>query len=368
MTIQSESNEMIKEIMGMFMNKRKREHCLTFILTSVTISLFVFLIIPLLSSCGGKSGHFRIEGRFRSFNQGEFYIYNPLGVTADIDTIKVADGRFAYEIPLEEKSTFIIVFPNYSEQVVFGEPGAIVSMKGDASHLKEMEITGTDDNKKMTNFRLNANKMTPPEVTEAAEKFVEENPTSPVSLYLVNKYFILTQSPNHAKAYRLLNMMNKENPDDTRTKRLLQQLETLKAAAEGEKLPDFTATDINGKRIDKTLFKGKAGIISAWATWNNDSRNMQRKLKVMEKTYGDRLALVSICLDARKKDCETSNERDSISWSTVCDGNMWQTPLLHTMGMATVPGNIVIDKNGTVVARNLDSQQLEDKIKRMLGK
>lgn len=117
-------------------------------------SLILSMLI-LLSSCGGRSGHFRIEGRFRSFNQGEFYIYNSTSAAVDIDTIKVSDGRFAYEIPLEEKATFLIVFPNYSEQVVFGEPGATVKIKGDASHLKEMEITGTGDNKQMTNFRLN---------------------------------------------------------------------------------------------------------------------------------------------------------------------------------------------------------------------
>ncbi|MGN1264121.1 MAG: DUF4369 domain-containing protein [Prevotella sp.] len=352
--------------MGIRMNNKKRANNITFILTPVAVSLFVFFLIPLLSSCGGKSGHFRIVGRFRSFNQGEFYIYNPLGVIADIDTIKVADGRFAYEIPLEDKSTFIIVFPNYSEQVVFGEPGAVVSMKGDASHLKEMEISGTDDNKKMTNFRLNANKMSPPEIIEAAAKFVEENPTSPVSLYLVNKYFIQAQSPNHARAYRLVKLMSKENPDNIRIQRLLKQLEKLKSAAVGDKLPDFKAIDINGKRIDKSLMKGKVGVISAWATWNNDSKSMQRRLKVMEKKYGDKLALLSICLDARKKDCDKSNERDSISWNTICDGKMWDTPLLHTMGIATVPGNIVIDKNGTIVARNLDNQQLEAKVKKML--
>lgn len=324
--------------------------------------VLVFAVLMLLSSCGGKSGHFRIEGRFRSLNQGEFYIYNSTGGIVDVDTIKVSDGRFAYEIPLEDKATFFIIFPNFSEHVVFGEPGAVVKVKGDASHLREMEITGTDDNKLMTNFRLNANKMSPPEVVEAAVKFVTEHPRSPVSLYLVNKYLILTQSPDYAKAYGLVTMMRKEDPENASLLRLADRLENLKASVMGGRLPDFSATDIKGRRVGRSLLKGKVNVISAWATWSYDSQKMQRRLKVLEKKYGKDLAVVSVCLDARKSDCEKWLERDSIGWPNVCDGKMWDTPLLHKVGIATVPGNLVADKEGKIIARNIDSQQLEDKI------
>ena len=47
----------------------------------------------------------------------------------------------------------MIVFPNFSEQPVFAEPGKSVTIKGDASHLKEIEIEGTDENKLMNGFR-----------------------------------------------------------------------------------------------------------------------------------------------------------------------------------------------------------------------
>lgn len=328
-------------------------------------SLILSMLI-LLSSCGGRSGHFRIEGRFRSFNQGEFYIYNSTSAAVDIDTIKVSDGRFAYEIPLEEKATFLIVFPNYSEQVVFGEPGATVKIKGDASHLKEMEITGTGDNKQMTNFRLNANKMSPPEVIESAIEFVRNNPKSPVSLYLINKHLILSHNPDYAKAYELAVMMRNEDPENARLLRLVRQLESLKTSVIGLSLPDFSATDTDGKRVNKAQLTGKVNIISAWATWSYDSQNMQRRLKVLKKRYGDDIAILSVCLDARKSDCDKSIVRDSINWPNVCDGKMWNTPLLEKTGIATVPGNIITDKSGKIIARNLDSQQLEDKIKSIL--
>ena len=63
-----------------------------------------------------------MEGRFRNLNQGEFYVYAS-GKDADgIDTIRVADGRFAYEKALQKKVTLMMVFPNFTEQAIFAEP------------------------------------------------------------------------------------------------------------------------------------------------------------------------------------------------------------------------------------------------------
>lgn len=324
------------------------------------------ILAAMLYSCGAKSGHFRIEGRFKNLNQGEFYIYNSDAATTDLDTIKVADGRFSYEIPLEAKAAFVIIFPNFSDQVVFGEPGATAKIDGDASHLREMEIKGTDSNKLMTDFRLNANKMTPPETIKAVEEFVKTHPESPVSLYLVNKYLVTGQNPDYNLAYKLTKTLLQATPDNGAAVRLSKQLETLRQCAVGGRLPDFKVKDIGGKTVSRnTALNGKANIVTTYTTWSYESRNILRALKRLQKQYGDDIAVVNICLDGNANDYKRNTEHDSITWPTICDGKMWDTPLLVKMGLATVPGNIVADKGGKVVARNLDEKQLEEKIKSM---
>lgn len=340
--------------------KMKRQPLFTALLIAMTI---------IVSACGGKNGHFRIEGKFKNLNQGEFYIYRPYTATVDLDTIKVADGRFVYDIPLEEKTTFVIIFPNYSEQVIFGESGATAKIDGDASHLREMKITGTDDNKLMTDFRLNANKITPPEVVKAAIAFAEERPESPASLYLVNRYLVTGPNPDYAKAYELVKKMQKASPENGILIRLAKNLETLSQCATGSRLPEFTATDINGKTIKrKDALNGKVNIVTTWASWNYDSQNSLRRLNKLKKQYGNDIALLNICLDGNANDYIRKTERDSITSPTICDGEMWNTPLLKTFGLATIPSNIIADSNGTIVARNLTDQQLEEKIKAMLEK
>lgn len=349
------------------MDARDNSHLSMRRATGIGICAVLAALAIIISSCGAKSGHFRVEGKFKHLNQGEFYIYTPYAATINIDTIKVADGRFVYDVPLDINTTFVIIFPNFSEQVVFGQPGATVKINGDASHLREMEITGTDDNKLMTDFRLNANKMTPPEVKESVVDFVKKNPKSPAGMYLVNRYFVTGQSPDYEKAYGLARIMQKADPANGALARQTKQLEWLRKCAAGGKLPDFKVKDIDGKTVSRAQsLNGKVNIINTWAAWDYDSQNSQRMLNRLKKQYGDDMAVLTVCVDGSKHDYIKRTERDSIPWPAVCDGKMWDTPLMKQMGLATVPGNIVADEKGTVVARNLDDKQLEDKIKSML--
>ena len=100
------------------------------------LPVYLFTLLLFLTSCGVDSDRFRLEGRLRNMNQGEFWVYSMDGDMDGIDTIPVREGRFSYEMPLRSPSTLIVIFPNYSEQPVFAEPGEVVKIKGDASHLR----------------------------------------------------------------------------------------------------------------------------------------------------------------------------------------------------------------------------------------
>lgn len=331
-------------------------------------ALIALAALLALTSCGAGNGRFRIEGRFRNLNRGEFYVYSPDGGTTGRDTIQVVDGRFSYNVPLSDKATFILIFPNFSQQVVFGENGKVAKISGDASHMREMEITGTDDNELMTDFRLAANRLSPPEVKEAAARFVEENPASLASLYIVNSHFLQASQPDYAEASRLLKLMLKEDPSNGRVALLLKQVESLKPSSIGAMLPQFTATDTEGRGISRKSLNGKVNVVSAWASWSYDSVNLQQWLRRFKKEKGADLAVVSICVDADRKACLRQMKADSINWPNVCDGRMWDTPLMQTLGLSTVPGNIVADANGRIVARNLNTSQMKEQLEKMLGK
>jgi len=324
------------------------------------------LALLLLTSCGVDSNRFRLEGRLRNMNIGEFWVYSMDGTMDGIDTIPVREGRFSYEIPLRSPTTLIVIFPNYSEQPVFAEPGAKVEAKGDATHLREIVINGTDNNEEMTKLRQDLNRLMPPDIPKRVETYIKEHPKSDISVYLLQRYFLQENDVDYKKAAKLVDLMIKQQPDKGLLIKWKKKLASLRNSSKDSKLMPFSAKDIKGRSVTQEDLKKQVNVISVWASWNYNSNDMQRRLQRLKKEYGDKLGVVSICVDGSPVDCKRRIERDSLPWKTVCDGRMWDTPLLVKLGVADVPSNLIITKNGSIVERNLTPQKMEGKIRKML--
>ena len=276
--------------------------------------LFTFHFSLLTISCGPDKGTFRMEGEFKGFNQGEFYVYSTDGGIRKLDTIGVKGGRFTYQRPLDSTATFVLVFPNYSEIPVIGASGTSVDIKGDASHLKEIEVKGTKENELMTGFRLKVSEMMPPETVKEAADFIMKHPASLSSIYLLNKYYIQTPTPDYKKALELAKAIQQAKPDHERINTLVKHLEGMQAISNNGILPKFTGTDIKGKPISN----------------------------------GDLL------------------DRDSITWCNICDERMWDNPILTKLGLSKVPDNIITNSQGKILAHSLPVTELNKKINELL--
>ena len=139
------------------------------------VYILILLILGFVS-CSTDKKHFSFDGRLTNINQGEFYVYGLDDASAGLDTVKVEAGRFSYEMPCTKPSILMLVFPNFSEQPIFAEPGKSVDVKGDASHLKELEVTGSKTNELMNKFRRQIANASPPEMERYAAQFIVDHP------------------------------------------------------------------------------------------------------------------------------------------------------------------------------------------------
>lgn len=317
-----------------------------------------------LSACGGKSGYFKIEGRLMNMNQGEFYIYSMDDATDGIDTIKVNGGRFSYQMPCEHEATLMLVFPNFSEQPVFAESGAVATMKADASHLKELEITGTDDNELMTSFRLQIASASPPEIQQYAEAFINDHPESAVSVYLLRKYFIVCDKPDYKKAEAMVGQLLKVQEKNGMLNRLRQQLKSLSAASAGNPLPAFSATDTQGETVTNNDLQEGPAVILLWASWKYDTREQLRLLKKATRQSGGRLHVLTISVDAVKKECTRVLDQDTIRWHNICDEQMFESPVVKALGLTSIADNIIL-QDGRITARGLTPVELREKLEEL---
>lgn len=331
------------------------------------INFFIVAALLALSACGTDSRHFKIEGRFLHLNQGEFYVYSPTGGVDGIDTLKVQGGRFALEIPLEEPTLLMMVFPNFTQQPIFAEPGASVDIKGDASHLKEMTVKGTDENELMNKFRKSIVSASPPEAKQRAVQFIKDHPQSLVSVYLLTYYVLQGDKPNYDQAAQLIGLMRPKQPKNGYLIRLMEKVEALRKTAADGPLPAFTAYDTNGKPVtDAYIRSAQVAVVSLWTSWNYESVNMQRQLGYLERHYNGRLKLLSLCADGNKSVCLRSMNESQVDWPTVCDGQMFEGKTIRLFGMGNVPDNLVY-RQGRLVAQGLTMVDLEKRLKELLG-
>jgi len=317
-------------------------------------------------ACSSNSDTFVIEGKFKNFNQGTLYVYNMDIGRGRVDTVKLAEGKFVYETEIDDTVALSFIFPNYSEIPVFAYPGAKVSMNGDASNLKEVTVTGTEENNLMSELQLKLNELSPPKATEKVVEFVRQHPTSPVSLYLIRKHFLLTPSPDYKQATELLTLMKEATPKNIKLNQLLTDVTRIGKGVVGQQLPPFSAVTIDGARVSNSDLNGTVNVVCAWTSWNFDSQHLQRQLKPLKREFGSRLQIISLCLDATVQECRTTMRRDSITWYTVCDGQLWQSPAVDKLGITEIPTLLIVDRKGTIVARNLSIADMREKIRGMM--
>ena len=374
----------------------------------VPLMAVVFTLVAALvcTSCGTDSRHFRIDGRLLHLNQGEFYVYSPDGTINGLDTIKVQAGRFSYEVACDRPMTLMIVFPNFTEQPVFAQPGKSVDLKGDASHLKEMTVKGTEDNELMNKFREMIHNAAPPEMKKCAQLFVQDHPESRVGAYLVDRYFIHDANPDTKTAVRLVDLMIEKQPDNGYLKRQKRQLTASFVATKGADIPNVLGTTVDGKTIGRVqLTKAPVTVVCALATWKYESMSQFRRLAAYAASQQGRVAVVGVSIDASPSLVRSqlasqigisdsasglafgpssgsssgsasgsssssasaaaqgsSSSRSSSTCYVVCDGKMVESPFFTRLGLTGVPDNIVI-KNGRIAAAHLTDNQLTEFIK-----
>ena len=322
----------------------------------------IILCALLAAACSSRRGRFRVEGHFLHINQGQLLVYSTDGALGGVDTIKVSGGRFAYEIPCGKPGTLMFVFPNYSVHPVFAEPGGSVDINADASHLKEMEVTGTKQNELMTDFRMQTAQMSPPEIVRQAELFVGDHPESLVAEYLLRRYLVVTDKPEYDKALQLLGKMMAKQPDNGRLVRLKNDIRLMRNTMTGMAMPSFSAQATDGRRVGGSELRGHVTVIVACAAWQYDSVDQLRQLERKMKEQGSDFKVVAVCIDADSKQLEREMGDGTMPWPVVCDGKMFEGRLVAQLGLYTVPGNIIFNKQGRVVERNLDTQELLKRI------
>lgn len=140
-------------------------------------------------------------------------------------------------------------------------------------------------------------------------------------------------------------------------------------AMAGEKYP-VKVTDINGKPMKLSDFKGKVVYIDFWASWCGPCRRENPNVVNLYKQYKDKgFEVFSVSLDRSRDAWMKAINDDGLIWkSHVSDLKHWGNEAAQLYGVTSIPRTILLDREGKVIAENLRGDELGLKLQQILGK
>ncbi|HWV65883.1 redoxin domain-containing protein, partial [Chitinophaga sp.] len=210
------------------------------------------------------------------------------------------------------------------------------------------------------------------EVEEVYAAFFKKYPASIITAYFLRAKTSELSEDSLRKMYNRLTPQAKQSANG---KAVLVDLENKKKGVPGAMAADFAATDINGKPLKLSGFRGKYVLLDFWASWCVPCRKGNPHLINLYNQYKDKgFEIIGISDDDRKEEAwHKAVEQDKIGiWKHVLRGldmekRMKNLPnpndISEKYNISSLPTKILIDKNGMVIGRyGSDAPELDQKL------
>ncbi len=147
--------------------------------------------------------------------------------------------------------------------------------------------------------------------------------------------------------------------------KMMDHLATLEKVGVGKKFTDLEMADPSGKmhKLSDYAGKGKVVLVDFWASWCPPCRRDMPHLVELYKQYRNKnFEIVGVSLD-RTNDAWVKGIKDlNITWPQMSDLKYWQSEGAALYGVNSIPHTVLIDKDGTIIAKNLRGDALDSKL------
>jgi len=203
------------------------------------------------------------------------------------------------------------------------------------------------------------------------ERFIKAHPDADVGLVALKANFgeynhSLEKEPvaQVKRMYASLSTRIKSSKDGKAYGEMLEKFNTLMVSAA---VPDFTATDADGKTVKLSDLHGKYVLLDFWASWCIPCRKEFPYLKKAYAQFKDKnFEIVGYSIDNDKSLWISAIENDDTPWVQLSLLKGVDDPVALLYSVHSVPQNWLIDPTGKVIATNLRGEAVEKKLAELI--
>jgi peroxiredoxin len=338
-----------------------------------------------------------INGNINGINKGTVILTYIVGSTVYTDTSLISHGTFSFKRNIPEPQEVLLSFYNtgYNGTINFFVGNSDIRIEADTARLDQPVIKGSlaqdefeDYQKsvssievKSANLRMaGTNIYLSGKMTETirdslfkindgldSEKaviiiaFVKAHSASVVSAWAICKNLLF--EPKLDVLEPLFNTLSPSVQSGIYGKQINNAITLVKATGIGEPAIDFTQPDVNGVPVSLSSFKGKYVLVDFWASWCGPCRaENPNVVKAFNKYKNAGFDILGVSLDNDKAAWLKAIEKDHLTWTHVSDLKGWENAAAVAYGIKGIPFNVLLDKKGIIIAKNLRGADLEKKL------
>jgi thiol-disulfide isomerase/thioredoxin len=138
---------------------------------------------------------------------------------------------------------------------------------------------------------------------------------------------------------------------------------------EGQVLPNIGYPLTTGENLFISGIWFKYILIDFWGSWCTKCPMNNAQLREIYKEYAPKgLVVLQVSVGISNDSLKSMVVRDSLTWYNACVPDMYNSKLLDTLKITSVPSNYITDRWGNVKALNLSGNNLRSKLKELFPK